>query len=111
MEALGQAAKEIPAGTAMGAYLQEIRASGACGSWANGLLVVLWAAFLPCCSPACLRTTTPATCHHPQGAPARLTLLWRLCTSHMLRPSPSNQARRRLIWTRQWTTTLWPANT
>jgi hypothetical protein len=28
MEALGQAAKEIPAGTAMGAYLQEIRASG-----------------------------------------------------------------------------------
>ncbi|KAL4431159.1 hypothetical protein ABPG75_006415 [Micractinium tetrahymenae] len=28
MEALGQAAKEVPAGTAMGAYLQEIRASG-----------------------------------------------------------------------------------
>ena len=28
MEALGQAAREIPAGTAMGAYLQEIRASG-----------------------------------------------------------------------------------
>lgn len=46
MEALGQAAKEIPAGTAMGAYLQEIRASGACGSWANEPRVVLWAAFL-----------------------------------------------------------------
>ena len=28
MEALGQAAREIPAGTAMGAYLQEVRASG-----------------------------------------------------------------------------------
>ena len=28
MEALGQAVREIPAGTAMGAYLQEIRASG-----------------------------------------------------------------------------------
>mgnify|MGYP001810960155 FL=1 len=33
MEALGQAAREIPAGTAMGAYLQEIRASGGCLSW------------------------------------------------------------------------------
>ncbi|KAI3433391.1 hypothetical protein D9Q98_003207 [Chlorella vulgaris] len=28
MEALGQAARDVPAGTAMGAYLQEIRASG-----------------------------------------------------------------------------------
>jgi len=37
MEALGQAAKEIPAGSAMGAYLQEIRASGAAPGRGAGL--------------------------------------------------------------------------
>lgn len=44
MEALGQAAREIPAGTAMGAYLQEIRASGAAGREKGGGAHQVWLA-------------------------------------------------------------------
>lgn len=109
MEALGQAAKEIPAGTAMGAYLQEIRASGArrralpapppaagqprgrCGGRASRASRLVPAAASRATVPGC----------PPPPHPPRLALT----------PHRPNQARPKPIWTRRWTTTPWRAST
>lgn len=84
MEALGQAAKEIPAGTAMGAYLQEIRASGAYSvcvlgaackppveSESEGLQPPYRRVTAGCClQVACCLYHQPKACRRPADSPS-----------------------------------------